>query len=66
MTEREDKLQTEIHEEFAIGLWRELGLDDSEELTPNEMLEIMNAKINSGEIKLEQIKAALESFNEDK
>ncbi|MDW7649921.1 MAG: hypothetical protein SCK29_08820 [Bacillota bacterium] len=63
-TSRENFLQTEIHEGMAIGLWKGLGFKDSE-LTPHEMLNIMNAKINSGEISLEQIKAVLDLVGEE-
>ncbi|EEG77065.1 hypothetical protein [Dethiobacter alkaliphilus] len=63
MTERrsdEDYLPTEENEERAINLWDALGFDNGDEYTPDEMLDIINAKINHGELKLEEIKAALE------
>jgi hypothetical protein len=61
----EDRFQNEMHVELALGLWKGLGFEGSGRLTSDEMLDIIGAKINSGEITPEQIRAALDSKDED-
>jgi hypothetical protein len=52
-------------EQLAIRLWKSLGLNDIDKFTTTEKIEIIKAKINTGEVSLDQIKAAMDSVEQE-
>lgn len=60
MTDNFKEGEPKVEENQAFDLWKGLGFEEDRNLTPAQKLEIISTKINTGELELEQVKAALD------